>query len=239
MDFYTFEQEFDKYLKKTELRLNSIQKENMYKFMNFLLEKNKFMNLTAITDEKEIILKHFIDSIIIQKYIENKYNIVDVGTGAGFPGIPLKIINEENEFLLLDSLSKRINFINEVVEKLNLKNIKAIHSRAEEAGTNNKYREKFDIATSRAVSKLNTLVEYMIPFVKVGGECICLKGPNIISELEESKRAIDVLGGKIKKVEEFLLPESDIARTIVIIEKIAHTPKQYPRKAGTPNNKPL
>ena len=132
-----------------------------------------------------------------------------------------------------------VNFINEVVEKLNLKNIKAIHSRAEEAGTNNKYREKFDIATSRAVSKLNTLVEYMIPFVKVGGECICLKGPNIISELEESKRAIDVLGGKIKKVEEFLLPESDIARTIVIIEKIAHTPKQYPRKAGTPNNKPL
>lgn len=239
MDYNTFEQNIEKYLKQLKLELLDSQKKKLYKFMKLLLEKNNYMNLTAITDENEIILKHFIDSILIQKYVGEKDKVIDVGTGAGFPGIPLKIVKEENEILLLDSLNKRINFINEAIDELVLKEITAIHSRAEDAGVDIKYREKFEIATSRAVSRLNTLVEYMIPFVGIGGKCICLKGPNVEEELEEAKNAIEILGGRINNVEEFFLPESDIARTIIIIDKIKNTPKKYPRKAGMPNNKPL
>lgn len=237
MNFSEFVSEIDKYSKKIEI--SEEQKKFLFDFMKFLLEKNKIMNLTAITDEREIILKHFIDSVIIKDYIENNERIIDVGTGAGFPGIPLKIVKENNEFVLLDSLNKRINFINEVIERLELKNIIAIHSRAEEAGKNKIYREMFDVVISRAVSKLNVLAEYMLPFLKVGGRCICLKGPNIDEELEEAKKAIKMLGGKIEKVEKMCLPETDISRTVVIIRKINETPKQYPRKAGTPSNKPL
>lgn len=237
MNFSEFVSEIDKYSKKIEISEN--QKKTLYDFMNCLLEKNKVMNLTAITDEKEIILKHFIDSVIIKDYIEDNERIIDIGTGAGFPGIPLKIVKENNEFVLLDSLNKRINFINEVIERLELKNIIAIHSRAEEAGKIKIYREMFDVVISRAVSKLNVLVEYMLPFLKVGGRCICLKGPNIDEELEEAKKAIKILGGKIEKVEKMCLPETDISRTMIVIRKINETPKQYPRKPGTPSNKPL
>lgn len=237
MNFSEFVSEIDKYSKKIEILEN--QKKALYDFMNCLLEKNKVMNLTAITDEKEIILKHFIDSVIIKDYIEDNERIIDIGTGAGFPGIPLKIVKENNEFVLLDSLNKRINFINEVIERLELKNIIAIQSRAEEAGKNKIYREMFDVVISRAVSKLNVLAEYMLPFLKVGGRCICLKGPNIDEELEEAKKAIKILGGKIEKVEKMCLPETDISRTMIIIRKINETPKQYPRKPGTPSNKPL
>lgn len=215
------------------------QLEKFYKYMNLLIEWNEKMNLTAITEPNDIILKHFIDSIIIQNSIKDSNNIIDVGTGAGFPGIPLKIINEEKRFVLLDSLNKRVNFLNEVISSLNLKKVEAIHFRAEEAGQKEEYREKFDIVLSRAVSRLNTLAEYMLPFTKVGGKCICLKGPNMKEELEEAKNAIEILGGKIEKTEEYYLPESDIGRTIIVINKVKHLPNKYPRKAGVPSNRPL
>lgn len=239
MSFEEFVENLEKYLKELNITIENLEKENLYKFMNLLIEKNKQMNLTAITDENDVILKHFIDSIIIQKYIENTDKIVDVGTGAGFPGIPLKIIKKENEFLLLDSLNKRINFLEEVIKILRLKNINAIHMRAEEAGQNVKYREKFDIATSRAVSRLNVLAEYMLPLVKIGGKCICLKGPNINEEIDEAKKAIEILGGEIEKIEEYNLPKTDIGRSIIIIKRVKHLPNKYPRKAGTPSAKPL
>lgn len=239
MSFEEFKEKMEKYLKKIDMVVDSKKVESLYNFMNFLIEENKKINLTAITEENDIILKHFIDSIIIQNYIEEGNNIIDVGTGAGFPGIPLKIFNEEKKFVLLDSLNKRINFLNAVIKKLNLKNIQAIHYRAEDAGHKEEYREKHDIVLSRAVSRLNTLVEYMMPFIKIGGKCICLKGPNIKDEIEEAKNAIEILGGKIERIEEYVLPESDIERTVVIIKRVKHLPNKYPRKAGVPSNRPL
>lgn len=239
MDFENFRKEIKIYCSKINIEIKIKELENLYQFMNLLIEKNKQINLTAIIEEKDIILKHFIDSIIIQNSIKDSNNIIDVGTGAGFPGIPLKIINEEKRFVLLDSLNKRVNFLNEVISSLNLKKVEAIHFRAEEAGQKEEYREKFDIVLSRAVSRLNTLAEYMLPFAKVGGKCICLKGPNMKEELEEAKNAIEILGGKIEKTEEYYLPESDIGRTIIVINKVKHLPNKYPRKAGVPSNRPL
>lgn len=239
MDFENFRKEIKIYCSKINIEIKIKELEKLYQFMNLLIEKNKQINLTAIIEEKDIILKHFIDSIIIQNSIKDSNNIIDVGTGAGFPGIPLKIINEEKRFVLLDSLNKRVNFLNEVISSLNLKKVEAIHFRAEEAGQKEEYREKFDIVLSRAVSRLNTLAEYMLPFTKVGGKCICLKGPNMKEELEEAKNAIEILGGKIEKTEEYYLPESDIGRTIIVINKVKHLPNKYPRKAGVPSNRPL
>lgn len=208
-------------------------------YMNLLLEWNEKINLTAITEEDDIILKHFVDSLTISKYIKEGKSIVDVGTGAGFPGIPVKIAREDVNVTLVDSLNKRILFLQEVIEKLQLQNITTLHYRAEEFGQNKKYRENFDIATSRAVANLSTLVEYLLPLVKVGGICICMKGSEIQEELENSKKAIEILGGKIEQVQEFTLPESDIKRNIIIIKKISSTPKKYPRKPGTPAKEPL
>ena len=239
MGFETFEKEICKHFDQMNIEVSTNQIENLYKFMKYLIEFNKNVNLTAITEENEIIVKHFIDSIIIQKYIQDSDEIIDIGTGAGFPGIPLKIKKEENKFLLVDSLNKRIKFIKEIIEKLNLKNIDAIHGRAEELAQIKEYREIYGIAVSRAVSKLNVLMEYMLPFVKLGGKCICLKGPDIKNELDEAEKSIELLGGKIYKVDEFKLTNSNIKRSVVIISKIKETPKKYPRKAGIPNSKPL
>lgn len=208
-------------------------------YMKLLLEWNEKINLTAITEEDDIILKHFIDSLTILKYIKEGKTIVDVGTGAGFPGIPVKIVREDIDVTLVDSLNKRILFLNDVIDKLRLQKIKTLHFRAEEFGQNKKYRESFDIATSRAVANLSTLVEYLLPLVKVGGICICMKGSEIQEELENSKKAIEILGGEIEQVQEFTLPESDIKRNIIIIKKISSTPKKYPRKPGTPAKEPL
>lgn len=208
-------------------------------YMNLLLEGNKKINLTAITEENDIILKHFVDSLTISKYIKEGNSVVDVGTGAGFPGIPIKITRENVKVTLVDSLNKRILFLQEVIKKLDLRNIETLHYRAEEFGQNKKYRESFDIATSRAVANLSTLVEYLLPLVKIGGICICMKGSEIESELESSKKAVQILGGKIEKIEEFTLPESDIKRNIVIIRKTNKTPSKYPRKAGTPSKDPI
>ena len=215
------------------------QLEQFFEYMKLLIEWNEKMNLTAITDPDEIILKHFIDSITILKEIKEESMIVDVGTGAGFPGIPLSIMNSTLKITLVDSLNKRLIFLQEVVKKLKLKNIEIIHARAEELGQNKKYREKFDIATSRAVANLSTLSEYLIPLVKINGKCICMKASEAGQEIEEAKKAINVLGGVIEKIEEFDLPNSDIGRTIIIINKEKGTPNKYPRKAGTPSKEPI
>lgn len=215
------------------------QSDDLFKYMKLLIEWNNKINLTAITDENEIILKHFIDSITINKYLKGKKSVLDIGTGAGFPGMPLKILNTDINFTLADSLNKRIMFLEEVCKELNLKNISCVHGRAEELGNNEKYREKYDVVTSRAVAKLNVLLEYMLPFVKVGGECICMKGPNIKEEIDEINSALKVLGGRIKKIENMVLPNSDNERNIIVIEKIARTPSKYPRKAGIPSKQPL
>lgn len=208
-----------------------------YKYMKLLLEWNEKMNLTAITDPEEIILKHFVDSLTIMPYLSNANTILDVGTGAGFPGLPLKILEDNKEFTLLDSLNKRITFLQTVISELELKNVQAIHGRAEEYISQK--RESYDIVTSRAVAKLNVLIEYMLPFVKVGGRCICMKSFEIEGELKEAKKAIEILGGKIEKVDEITLPTTDIKRKIVIIKKIKNTPNKYPRKAGTPAKEPI
>ena len=209
------------------------------KYQNLLLEWNEKINLTAITNEDEIILKHFVDSLTISKYIKEGETIVDVGTGAGFPGIPIKISRSDIDVTLVDSLNKRILFLQDIIEKLELKKVSTLHYRAEEFGQNKKYRESFDVATSRAVANLSTLVEYLLPLVKVGGICICMKGSEIKEELENSKKAIKILGGEIEKIEEFTLPDSDIKRNIVVIKKINSTPNKYPRKSGTPSKDPL
>jgi 16S rRNA (guanine527-N7)-methyltransferase len=229
----------DKYLEKIDIVINETQKEQFHKYMDLLIEWNKKINLTAIVEPEEIILKHFIDSVTISKYINQDDKTIDIGTGAGFPGIPLKIIRPELKIELLDSLNKRINFLNIVVDELKLKNIECIHSRVEEFAKNKKNREKYDIVTSRAVANLNVLVEYMIPLIKIGGRCICMKGPNIEEEIAKSQNAIKILGGEIEKVEEFTLPETDIKRTIIIIKKVKNTPSKYPRKPGAPSKEPI
>lgn len=239
MDFNSFKEEMEINLKALGLELKDEQIKNFYDFMNLLIEKNKVMNLTGITEPKEVVLKHFIDSLTILKYIDKNDIVIDVGTGAGFPGLPLKIADNSLEMTLLDSLNKRINFLNEVIENTSLDKIKTIHGRAEDFGKNIEYREKYDIATSRAVAPTNILLEYMMPFVKVGGKCICMKGSNCDDEIEDAKNAIKILGGKIEKIEKFNLPNSDNNRTILIIKKVKKTNGQYPRNAGIPTKKPL
>lgn len=235
----SFEEKIKNQMKKVGINLNEEQINKFYKYEKLLLEWNEKINLTSIVDEDEIILKHFVDSAILSKYIgENDY-MADIGTGAGFPGIPVKIVNEQNKIVLIDSLNKRINFLQIIIKELNIKEIEAIHSRAEEIGHNKKYRQKFDIVTSRAVAKLNVLLEYMLPLTKVGGMCICLKGPNIKEELEEAKNSIEILGGKIEKIENFTLPDSDIERNLIFIKCVKQLPNKYPRKPGTPTSEPL
>lgn len=224
---------------KIDINLTNKQLNEFYTYMNLLIEWNKNINLTAITEPEEIIKKHFIDSLTISKNIQKDSSIIDVGTGAGFPGIPLKIVREDINVVLLDALNKRLNFLNEVVKENKLENIETVHFRAEEIGKNKKYREKYDIATSRAVAQLNILAEYLLPLVKVGGKCICMKGSNVEEELKNSKKAITLLGGEIEKIEEFILPDSDIKRNVIIIKKVNSTPAKYPRKPGTPAKEPI
>ncbi len=228
-------------LKLNEININIDEKtgESFYKYTKLLLEWNEKINLTAITDMNDIILKHYVDSLTINKYIEEGKEIIDIGTGAGFPGIPLKILNPNNKFILVDSLNKRINFLEEVKKEINLNKIEMVHARVEDLAKNEQYRENVDIAVSRAVANLSTLLEYMLPFVKEKGLCICMKGPNINEELEDAKKAIDVLGGKIETIKNIRLPDSDMERNIVVLRKIKSTPNKYPRKAGTPAKQPI
>lgn len=239
MEKEKFFYELENQASKIDINLTQNHLNKFYSYMNLLIDWNTKINLTAITEPEEIIKKHFIDSLTISKYIENNSKLIDVGTGAGFPGIPIKIYKEDVKVSLLDALNKRLNFLNEVIEENKLENIETLHFRAEEIGRNKKFREKYDIATSRAVAQLNILAEYLLPLVKIGGKCICMKGSNIQEEIELSKKAINLLGGEIEKVEEFILPYSDINRSIIIIRKVNKTPEKYPRKPGTPAKEPI
>lgn len=227
------------YGKQIDIEFDDKQINQFYDYMNLLLEWNEKINLTAIVEPEEVILKHFIDSLTINKYIEKNKTIADVGTGAGFPGIPLKIYRPDLNVTLVDSLNKRINFLNEVIDKLDLKEISTVHSRVEDFGRDKKYRESFDYVTARAVANLTTLSEYLIPITKVNGKCICMKGNDVKEEITNSKNAINLLGGKISKIDEFKLPNSDISRNVIIIDKMKNTPNRYPRKAGMPAKEPL
>ena len=239
MNIDNFKELMCSYGKQIDIEFNDKQLNQFYDYMNLLLDWNEKINLTAITEPEEVILKHFIDSLTINKYIENNKTIADVGTGAGFPGIPLKIYRPDLNVVLVDSLNKRINFLNEVICKLDLKGISAVHSRIEDFGKDKKHRENYDYVTARAVANLTTLSEYLIPISKINGKCICMKGDEIEEELDNSKAAINILGGKIDKVDYFELPNSDISRNVIIIEKIKNTPNKYPRKAGMPSKEPL
>lgn len=231
--------DFVQRLKDFNIKINDEQIKKFMNYMNLLLEWNEKINLTAITQPEEVKLKHFVDSLTVLKYINDDDKVIDIGTGAGFPGIPLKIMNENTKITLLDSLNKRINFLNIVIETLNLRNIQAIHGRAEEIARNKLYREKYDVAVSRAVANLSTLTEYMLPFVKIGGKCICMKGANVNEELERAQNAIKELGGEIERVDNFYLSDNDNERNIIVIKKIKETKSKYPRKAGTPSKEPL
>lgn len=228
-----------KQTEKLGVELDDKQKEKFYNYMELLIRWNENINLTAITEPKEVLQKHFVDSLTIIPYVEKNAKVIDVGTGAGFPGIPLKIAEKNVEVTLLDALNKRLNFLNEVINKLELSNIETVHLRAEEAGKDKDLREKFDISVSRAVAPLAILVEYLLPLVKINGKCICMKGSNIKEEIENSKKAIEILGGKIEKIEEFTLPNSEIKRNIIVIRKVMKTPNKYPRKPGTPSKEPI
>lgn len=210
-------------------------------FYDLIVEWNKVMNLTAITDYKDVVEKHFLDSLSIERILklDDIKAVMDVGTGAGFPGMPLKIIYPDLKITLLDSLNKRVRFLNEVIRQLELKNIDAIHGRAEDIGKNENYREKYDLCVSRAVANLATLSEYCMPFVKVGGVFVSYKSGDIDEEVLKSKKAISLFGGKIDEVVKFQLPGTDINRAFVKIKKIKGTPKKYPRKSGIPSKEPL
>ena len=235
------------YLKKIQIELSDEQTEQLYRFYQLVLEKNKVLNLTTITDYEEFLYKHLADSLIIESIVDSNFNnnsissikVLDLGTGAGFPGIPLAIVHPEWELVLLDSLHKRVRFLEEVVAELALSKVHPIHSRAEDLAHQKEYREQFDLCVSRAVANLSTLSEYAIPFIRVGGCFLSYKGPAADDEIQAAKYAIKQLGGHLEKVETYTLPDTDITHSIVQIQKIKSTYKKYPRKAGTPSKEPL
>lgn len=239
MDIQEFSDLMIEYGKEIDIMFKEEQLKQFYQYMNLLIEWNEKINLTAIVEPKEIILKHFIDSLTIIKYIGKNQSVIDIGTGAGFPGIPLKIVRKDLKITLLDSLNKRIHFLDEVIKELALENIDTVHARIEEYAKNKNYRETYNIATSRAVANLTTLSEYMLPMVRIKGMAICMKGSEISEEISKSKNSIKLLGGEISKIEEFALPKSDYKRNLILIEKARQTPSKYPRKPGMPSKEPL
>jgi len=233
--------------KKLGLELDELKTEKLYRYYELVVEKNKFMNLTAITEEDEFISKHFVDSLSIIKAPNLKdelaqakgIKLIDVGTGAGFPGMVLKIVFPSLKITLFDSLKKRLNFLDEVIAELELKDIETLHGRAEDYGNNKLYREKYDICVSRAVANMSALSEYCLPFVKPDGLFVAYKSGGSHSEIRDASKAIKILGGNIEDIQDFMLPDSDIERSIVSVRKIKKTPDQYPRKAGTPSKEPI
>lgn len=235
---YNFEK-FIEETKKVNIVFTELQLEQFRMYYEMLVEKNKVMNLTGITEWDEVLEKHFLDSISLIRVIDLNQNlsVIDMGTGAGFPGIPLKIAFPNLQVTLADSLNKRVLFLQEVIDSLKLEGIEAIHGRAEDLARDKKYREQYDLSVSRAVANLSTLSEYCLPFVKLGGQFISYKSGEIEEEILASKSAVFLLGGKINKTVKFELGES--GRSFIVIDKIKGTPKTYPRKAGTPSKKPL
>ena len=236
-----FKEELAKAAAEYGISLSDTQMEQYNRYFELLVEWNEKINLTAITEPKEVAIKHMIDSITA--YDENLFKdgttVIDVGTGAGFPGLPLKIFCPEIKLTLMDSLNKRIKFLQTVVEELGLKDVECVHARAEEGARNKKYRESFDIAVSRAVARLPILCEYCLPFVKKGGHFIALKGMQYHDEAEEAAKAIKVMGGSKTEIRPVKLPELDDKRAVITITKTMPTPKAYPRKAGTPTKNPI
>ena len=237
MDYQILEQK----LGELGIKQDQNQLERFHKFYQLLIEWNKVMNLTGITEYEDVVEKHFVDSLSIIKAIDLSgiHTVIDVGTGAGFPGIPLKIAFPHLRVVLLDSLNKRIKFLDEVISQLGLTEIRTIHGRAEEYARKEEYREQFDLCVSRAVSNLSTLSEYCLPYIQVGGIFVPYKSGEIDDEVEQSKKAVRILGGNIKEVMKFELPGTDIHRSFVLIHKEQHTQKKYPRKAGMPGKEPL
>lgn len=230
-------------LEELRITLTDHQIEQFLQYYEMLVEKNKVMNLTGITEYEEVIQKHFLDSLslirVIPDIASQKLTVIDLGTGAGFPGIPLKIAFPELDITLMDSLNKRILFLQEVIDALGLKKVSAVHGRAEEMASNATHRQQYDLCVSRAVSNLAVLTEYCLPFVKKGGLFVSYKSADSDAEIQEGKKAISILGGKLTSVDKFQLPDSDLRRALVCIKKVKDTPKKYPRKAGTPAKLPL
>ena len=234
-------EKFKSGLNKLNIELSENQIQQFVTYYEMLIEKNKVMNLTTITEFEDVVEKHFLDSLSLVQQIELKQSlkVLDLGTGAGFPGIPLKIAFPELEIVLMDSLNKRINFLNEVIAALELEKITAVHGRAEEMARKPEYREQFDLCVSRAVANLASLSEYCLPFVALQGKFVSYKSGEIEEEVSQSKKAVFLLGGKIKDVKKFRLVETEAERSFVQIDKVKKTPKTYPRKAGTPSKSPL
>lgn len=227
-------------LSSLDINLSDYQKQQFIDYYELLCEWNKVMNLTAITDFTEVIQKHYIDSLsIVKLYRPKESKIMDIGTGAGFPGIPLKIVFPEVNIVLLDSLKKRIHFLDEVINKLNLSNIVTLHGRAEDFGHNSLYRENFDLCVSRAVAKLSSLSEYCLPFIKKDGYFVSYKSGEIEEEVKLAENAFHLLGAEVETIERFKLPGSNIERSLIMIRKVDLTPEKYPRSAGKPTKEPL
>ena len=227
-------------LREFEIEIDSEKNNKLEKYRDLLLEWNSFMNLTAITEEDDVNIKHFLDSLTIFKTgeLDGKKSVIDVGTGAGFPGIPMAIQNPDLEVTLLDSLNKRIKFLNKVIEETELGNVMTYHGRAEEFARKKEFRDAFDVSVSRAVANMSTLAEYTLPYVKPGGVMIAMKGSEYKEELKEAENAIKILGGEIKEVKEITLPDG-ILHSLIVVEKVKPTPKKYPRAGGKPKSKPL
>lgn len=230
-------------LSKHNFELTDKQKQQFKLYFKMLIEVNEHVNLTRITEEDEVYLKHFYDSITplfaFGEIFKDGATLCDVGAGAGFPSIPLKILKTSLKVTIVDSLQKRLNFLKDLISELGLTDVELVHGRAEDVGQNKLYREKFDIVTARAVARMSVLSEYCLPLVKKGGYFVALKGPKAEDELDDGKKALEVLGGKLIKDEELTLPESEEERTLVLVQKVKSTPKKYPRQAGTPRRKPI
>lgn len=235
-------EQFKKDLEELNICLSERQLCQFQKYYELLVEWNSFMNLTAITNYEEVLKKHFIDSLSIVKaydFTKGEVSLIDIGTGAGFPGLPIKIAFPNVKITLLDSLQKRIKFLNEVIEQLELDDIDTVHGRAEDYAKPEKLREKYDLCVSRAVANLSTLSEYCLPFVKAGGKFISYKSEKLTEELAQAEKAVSVLGGKVYNQVDYMLPSSDIYRNLLIIDKVKPTPKKFPRKAGLPAKEPI